>query len=216
MVVLDADDQHDADEIPLLINALMESKADVVIGSRYSKLSETDMPCYRRFGLRIISVISRRTLRSNLKDTLSGFRAFTNRALHVLKNTRSSGYGVESEQIDLALKEGLRIVEVPVTIRYRGLKRTSKKNPIMQAAEIMMMLLGLRVLERPLLYLGVPGAILLVMGVFSGTYLLLLFNSTRYFSIPIALITLGALIIGVILAITSLILHSIQLIKART
>jgi len=215
VITLDADDQHEADEIPLLINALIESKADIAIGSRHLKSSKTDMPRYRILGLQIINAIARRILRSDLKDTQSGFRAFTNRALHVLRNTRSDGYGVESEQITLAMKEGLKIVEVPVTIRYKGLKRTSKKNPITQAAEIITALVSLKILERPLLYLGVPGTALLAVGILFVTYLLLIFNSFRYFSIPIALITLGALIVGAILTIASLILYSIRLVKAK-
>lgn len=215
VVTLDADDQHDADEIPLLVNALMENKADVAIGSRYLKSSKTDMPRYRVLGLRIVNAVARRIVRSDLKDTQSGFRAFTGEALRVLKNTRSDGYGVESEQINLAMREGLKIVEVPVTIRYKGLEKTSKKNPVTQAAEIMATLVSLRILERPLLYLGVPGAALLAVGVLSGAYLFSIFNSFRYFSIPIALITLGAFIVGAILTVTSLILYSIRLVKAK-
>ncbi|RLE64057.1 MAG: hypothetical protein DRJ47_08620 [Thermoprotei archaeon] len=210
VVVLDADGQHDPEEIPRLVEPLKKGMADMVIGSRYVGGAVLEAPLYRRIGLKIINFLNRRLIKSTIKDTQSGFRAFTVKALEALEEAESRGFGIESEQIQLAIKKGLRIIEVPVTIRYKGLKETSKKPPILHGGEIIATILRLIVEERPLLYLGMPGSILIAASIALGTYLLWLFNTTRYFSIPIAIITLGATFIGITLLVAALTLYALK------
>ncbi len=210
VVFLDADGQHDPDEIPRLVEPIERGEADVVIGSRYVKGARTDAPLYRKIGLLIIKLLSNKILGTKIADTQSGFRAFSPRALRELTEIESEGFGVESEQVVLAEKRGLKLVEIPITVRYGKLQRTSKRNPLLHGGEIIATILRLIVEERPLLCLGLPGSVFLLMGIALGTYLLLLFNSTRYFSIPIALITLGLSLLGIILIITALVLYSLN------
>jgi len=66
-----------------------------------------------------------------------------------------------------------------------------------------------------LLFLGIPGALFVIFGISAGIYLLWYFNVTRYFSIPVALITLGALFMGTLLSITSIMLYAITRLKIR-
>ncbi|MFX0135190.1 MAG: hypothetical protein ACFFDN_16220, partial [Candidatus Hodarchaeota archaeon] len=98
---------------------------------------------------------------------------------------------------------------VPVEIRYGGLENTSKKHPFYHGAELVGTILRLVVEERPLLILGIPGIIFTFIGIFTGVYFLWYFNRTGYFSLPVALITLGALVMGTLLIITSLLLYAI-------
>ena len=205
VVSLDADGQHDPDEIPKLVRPILEDKADVVIGSRFIDGASTDMPLYRMFGTRIINWFSGK----KVKDVQSGFRAFSKNALTILSQFESKGYGVEQEQTALAMKSNLRITEVPITVRYRGLK-TSKKAPFSHGLELISNVLKLVVEERPLLMLGVPGFILFVVGLGFGTLLLWYFNTTRYFSLPIALITLGAVFVAITLITAALTLYALN------
>ena len=215
VVMLDADGQHDPDEIPKLVEPLEKGAADLVIGSRYVKGAKTDAPLYRRLGLKVINFFSRKLVKSAVKDTQSGFRAFTLKALEELEDAESEGFGIESEQIALAVKKGLRVVEVPVTIRYKGLSKTSKKQSLLHGGEIIAIILRLVVEERPLLCLGVPGCILILIAMALGTYLLLLFNTTRYFSIPIAILALGASLMGITLIIAALMLYGLNRVIRR-
>jgi glycosyltransferase involved in cell wall biosynthesis len=214
IVTLDADGQHDPNDIPKLLEPLERGDADLVIGSRHIGGVKIDAPLYRRLGLKIINILSRGAIRSSIRDTQSGFRAFTIKALREI-NTESRGFGVESEQIALALKSRLRIREVPVTIKYRGLPKTSKKHFLLHGGEIVATIVRLVVEERPLLYLGIPGVVLMLIAVMLGAHLLLLFNTTRYFSLPIAIITLGAGLAGITLMIAALILYALNRIVKR-
>ena len=54
------------------------------------------------------------------------------RTLNELECFESTGFGgVESEQVALAMRRGLRIKEVPINVKYKGLPRTSKKSPLL-------------------------------------------------------------------------------------
>ena len=127
----------------------------------------------------------------------------------------AKGYNIEVEQLALAAKNGLRVVEVPVTVRYKGLRGTSKQNPLRHGSELIGAALRLIVEEKPLLLLGVPGALLTILGILGAIYLLWYFNLTRYFSIPIALITLGSLFIGIMLFVASILLYAINRVKTQ-
>jgi glycosyltransferase involved in cell wall biosynthesis len=210
VVTIDADGQHDPNDIPKLIEPLVRGEADLTIGSRYVEGAETDAPLYRRFGLKIVNIFSRGVLKSTVKDTQSGFRAFTAKALSECVDFESNGFGVESEQIILAIRKGLRIREVPITIKYKGLAKTSSKHPLLHGGEIIASLLKLAVEEKPLLYLGLPGVIFTLLAIIVGAYLLLLFNTTRYFSLPLAIIALGAILFGTTLITASLTLYVVS------
>ena len=118
IIALDADAQHDPSDIPRFIEKL--KKYDVVFS--YRKLSGK-MPLVLRFGNWIISNIVRNLYNVSLKDTQSGFRAFSKSAYKKIK-WNASDYSMESEMISRAGKQRLKYVQIPIeTIysdRYKG------------------------------------------------------------------------------------------------
>lgn len=214
IVLLDADGQHDPSEIPMLMKPIEEGQADFVIGSRYlSKWNK--IPLYRKVGLKIIDYLLRRSVKIPINDTQCGFRAISRKALEALSSFDSKGFGVESEMLAMAVKNGIRVVEVPVSVRYAGLKTTSKRSPLRHGGELVSTLLRLVTEERPLKYLGLPGIAFTCIGIFLSLYLLWIFNLTRYFSIPISVLAAGTLMLGLLLIIASIILHGLKRINER-
>ena len=213
VVTLDADLQHNPSEIPKLVKPIIEGKADLVIGSRYVNGAETNIPCYRKIGLKIIHALSSKTVTKTIKDTQSGFRAFKAQVLNILTQYEARGYGVETEQLTLAVKYGLKIAEIPVTIKY-DVEKPSKKNPFTHGAEIIATIIRIMTLEQPLKYLGIPSVVLLMAGIIAAVQLIAEFNKTRYFSIPAAIISLGLTLLGAILATTALTFYTLtQILK---
>ncbi|MEN3016839.1 MAG: glycosyltransferase family 2 protein [Candidatus Methanosuratincola petrocarbonis] len=210
VVTIDADGQHDPAEIPRLIEPILSKSADVVVGSRFVRGSSTDAPRYRRFGLRIINALVRSNGLSGVKDTQSGFRAYSRRALEAISWCEMKGFGIEAEQLRKAAQHGMRILEVPISVRYKGVRRPSTKNPAAHGLELVSATLKLVAEDRPMLLLGVPGAILVVIGFAFGVNLLLTFNETRYFSVPFALLMMFSIFGGTLLLIASLVLHAIS------
>ena len=102
------------------------------------------------------------------------------------------------------------VVEVPITIRYQGLLYASKENSVLHVAKIVSAILRITVERRPLLFFGFTGIILLVVAVITILGMLLIFNHTRYFIIPLALITLGLLFLGSMLILVSFVFYDLN------
>lgn len=136
IVTLDADGQHDPDEIPKLVYAINKGKADIIIGSRYIKKDpKNNIPFYRRIGLIIINMMHK-IIFPCLTDTQSGYRVFHRRAAYIMANNmRELGYGTETEQLFIAKKYKLKILEVPISINY-NVNKPNKKNPLKHGIEV--------------------------------------------------------------------------------
>lgn len=213
IVTLDADRQHDPKDIPKLVGAIKAQDADIVIGSRFTTGSVNEAPRVRQLGLSLINRVNRSIVRSTLNDTSSGFRAYTRNAISLVLDLNSKGYGLEFEQLAKAESYGLSIVEVPVSVKYKGLDITSKKNSVVLGANILSTLLKIAVERRPLLYFGTPGTILVVIAAITTAEMLFMFNESRYFSIPLALVTLGFGLFGLLLILISFVLQVMKRIR---
>lgn len=215
LVTLDGDDQHDPDAIPMLMKPIETGKFDMVVGSRYVKGGKMDAPAFRKWGLRAINFLYRKLADVQVRDTQSGFRAYSRKTVECLMQYDAQGYGIEGEQLALAAKNGFRVTEVPISVNYKQLTNNSKKSSLLHGAELMSTLLRLITEERPLMYLGLPGIGLTCVGVMMGLYVVWMFNMTRYFSMPVATLTVGSSIGGLLLIIASITLHGLKRIRER-
>ena len=118
LVVLDSDGQHDTKDIPKLIQPILDEEADFTIGSRFVEGGEgNDMPAYRRLGIKVITAASNLTSDLDIKDTQSGFRAFSRKAIDRLRFD-ADGMELSLEMLEDAKEKQLTIQEVPTVIRY--------------------------------------------------------------------------------------------------
>jgi glycosyltransferase involved in cell wall biosynthesis len=136
ILTIDGDGQHDPSDIPKLFKPIEMGKSDIVIGSRFVEEGSMDASFYRKFGLRLINFLYRNFAGLDVIDTQSGFRAYSKRAFKDIMYYGSNGYGFEGEQLILAKKKNLRIMEVPIFVKYKGLVQTSKRNSIVHGIEL--------------------------------------------------------------------------------
>lgn len=209
VVTLDSDGQHDPNQIPVLVEPIIRGEADMVIGSRFVQGAETDIPLYRREGLALVNWLSRKTSKSEVKDTQSGFRAYSLEALRTVSSYESNGYGAESEQLAIAERNGLKIVEVPIAVKYKGLVKTSKKRPETHILELIGLILRLVVEERPLVFLGIPGVISLLIGSGFGILMLQYYALEKRIITNIALASIAFTFIGIFTLFTAITLYAI-------
>ena len=212
VIMMDADGQHDPEDIPRLVAPILDDEADFVIGSRFFEGYSTDAPLYRRVGLSIVNAFNQ-TANDGIKDSQSGFRAFNKDSLKLFTGMNENGYGVETEQLSIVRKFGLRVMEVPANIRYQGLENTSKKDPVSHGIELVMVALKLLVQDKPLLMIGGPGLLFIATSLFTGYIFVRGYQLTQYFSVPMALITFTFLTIGTLLVLCSLIFYVLYLLK---
>ncbi|MCW4052246.1 MAG: glycosyltransferase family 2 protein [Candidatus Bathyarchaeota archaeon] len=206
LLTIDADGQHDANDIPSLVQPIIEDKADIVVGSRFIE-QNGNIPTYRRWGIKLLTMLSNGSGKQRLSDGQSGFRAYNPKAIRKL-NPSVNGMGASAEILMRAREKGLRIAEVPVQVHYHGLE-TSTQNPISHGLGVLATILRLVVEERPLFYLGIPGAALLIIGMGFGLWTLQLFAVEKRIVTNVALTSFAFTLIGLFAVFTAITLYAI-------
>jgi glycosyltransferase involved in cell wall biosynthesis len=117
-VQVDGDGQHDPREIPRLLEPLFDGQADVVVGTRFAAGGGYRGTRLRRIGIHLFAAIVSLLVRSRVTDTTSGFRAVNRRAIRLFAADYPHDYP-EVEATVLAVRHGLKMVEVPVQMRVR-------------------------------------------------------------------------------------------------
>jgi len=117
IITIDGDGQHNPSEIPDLVRPIIEDGADLVNGSRYMNGPEENTPAYRRVGQKVLDIATNISAGTKVTDSQSGFRAFSPKSKNVFR-FKDTGFGIESEMLVDASEAGLKIVEVPITVRY--------------------------------------------------------------------------------------------------
>jgi glycosyltransferase involved in cell wall biosynthesis len=120
---LDADGQHPPAEVARLLKEIYADRADLVIGSRYRDRGRAESDDYRptlsrRIGTGVFRFFLTLATRQRFTDTTSGMRA-ANRRVMALFSERYSPDFAEIESLQLAVREGLRVEELPVRMLER-------------------------------------------------------------------------------------------------
>jgi glycosyltransferase involved in cell wall biosynthesis len=203
LVLLDADAQHDPNEIPALIKPVSEG-SDLVIGSREAQEGKT--PRYRRIGKEVIFRSSRLASGTNVYDSESGFRALSPKAINELE-LQANGFAVESEMITFAADKNLKITEVPISNIYT--KDGSTRHPIRHGIDVLSRIIVMISERRPLFIFGIAGGVLLVVGLVFGFRVINVANTTGDLAIGSAVLTALFIIMGILSIFTGIILNAL-------
>jgi glycosyltransferase involved in cell wall biosynthesis len=121
---LDADGQHPPAEVARLLEEVYADRADLVIGSRYRDPDTAESDDYkptlsRRIGTSVFRFFLTLATRQRFTDTTSGMRAANRRAMALFSENYSPDFA-EIESLQLAVRQGLRVEEVPVRMLERA------------------------------------------------------------------------------------------------
>ena len=203
MITLDADGQHDPNDIPLFLKKMKENKSDIVIGSRF--LNNKKRPSYRNTGIKVIT--STLNLGNGLKitDGQSGFRTYSKIALNQI-NITEKGMSASSEILQKASNKNLSISEVPITVSYEG--HTSNQNSLSHGTGVLLSTIKFISVKHPLTYLGIPGGIIFIAGILLGNSFLENYLATKQLFLGSLYGSIVLILIGMILSATAIILFS--------
>jgi glycosyltransferase involved in cell wall biosynthesis len=148
-VQVDGDGQHPVEQIHLLVDGLLRSGCDIVIGSRFLTGTGFQSTISRRLGIRIFSVWLSAICHTRITDATSGFRALNRHAIELLSRNYAEDYP-EVEAILVAHRAGLRIAEVPVQMsaRTEGVSSIGKVRSIGYMVKVSLSLL-MSLIRRP-------------------------------------------------------------------
>jgi len=173
----DADSTYDFDRIPDFINELKNGNG-MIMGNRLSgNIENGAMPWLNRhIGTPTLSFILKLFFGAKIIDSQSGMRAIKKESLEKL-NLQTTGMEFASEMIVKAIKNNLKIKEIPVN--YYKRKGTSKLKPISDAYKHIRFML----LYSPLFLFFIPGLAMFLLGLLSAIWIY--FGSPQIFGIKL-------------------------------
>jgi len=205
VITIDGDGQHNPDEIPVVLENVIQNGHDISIGYRVGK--NTEMPYWRRIGKRVLDYTTSFGSGGHVTDSQCGFRAFNKKAVKgLVSRLEGDAFSVESEQLVKAHDLGLAVGNTPVTCKYKELE-TSTINPASHGISVLSYAVWLVAQKRPLLFIGVPGFIFVLIGISLGIYTLQYYNINHVFLVPYAILIAILTIIGAIALFMGLILN---------
>jgi glycosyltransferase involved in cell wall biosynthesis len=143
IVTLDGDGQHNPSEAFKVIKPIEEGIADVVIGSRFLE-NNTNIPKYRKFGIKVITAIYNIGSKQKLTDSQCCFRAYRRDVLSKMP-MKENGFTFSTETLIRARAMGYKIMEVPISVLYhKQFSKNSTLNPIIHGISVAIRTLLLR------------------------------------------------------------------------
>lgn len=212
VILIDADGQHNPAEIPLLLAPVEAEQADVVVGSRFLG-KRSAIPRWRVWGQHVLTAATNVASGVALTDSQSGFRALSRKAVNALSFRPEGGFSIESEMQFLVQQHRLVVDEVPVQMSYA---EGPKRNPFRHGFQVLNGILALVSQHRPLFFFGIPGLVLLVLGLLLGAAVVNIYNAHQSLAIGYALVSVLLDLVGLQTLFTGIILHSIRAFLAST
>ena len=119
IVTMDADLNHQPEEIPRLLGVLQERQADILIGSRFIPGARVDgTPIWKLFLSGTLNIIMRIAFDLKVNDKTSGFRIYRTGALRSIEWVNEN-FAALPEILIRARRAGLRVEEAPIHFIYR-------------------------------------------------------------------------------------------------
>ena len=206
LVTFDADGQHRIEDIPIVSQPIMNNEAELIIGSRFLDTESEDMPNYRKVGIKIITKVTNLSIKKDLTDSQSGFRAYSMRALQNITPS-DDGMGVSTEILIKANNTGLKIGEVPIKVSYSG--NTSTHDPVSHGTSVILSTIKFTSIHNPLKFYGIPGIIFLMIGLGFIGWTVQIYSQSQQIITNVSLIGIGCIVLGTVLLMTGVILFSI-------
>lgn len=164
-LMIDGDDTYPAENAREMVDLVLNKGVDMVIGDRLSStyFTENKRP-FHNMGNRIVRGLINHLFHSNVKDIMTGYRAFSRlfvKSFPVL----SKGFEIETEMTIHALDKNFLLEEIPVTYRDRPEGSESKLNTVSDGMKVLKTIASLFRDYKPLLFFLCASIICLLLGI---------------------------------------------------
>jgi len=211
-VLADADLTYPAPEIFKLLNPILNNEADMVVGNRHANdhyLAQNKRH-FHNFGNALVKSLVNYLFKTNLKDIMSGYRAFTRK---FVKNypILVDGFEIETDMTLHALDKRFRIIEVPISYKNRPSGSESKLNTFMDGIKVIRIIFNIFRHFHPMIFFGSLAILFSFLGLVFGFTVVDEFINTGYIKhIPLAILAAALELFAIILFAVALILDSIN------
>ena len=207
-VLIDGDDTYDAAAVPQMISELLSGPYDHVLGVR----QETGEGAYRpghSWGNRMFNRMTSALFSSEVNDMFSGYRVMSRRFVKSFPAV-SREFEIETELTIHYMSLRVPHTEIPVGFKDRPEGSESKLRTFHDGFQILGLLLQLLRHDRPLLFHGILGTLVVLIGFVVGIPVLVQFAPLdRVIWIPTAVLASSLVLLGVLIWMIGLILDAI-------
>lgn len=220
VILVDGDGTYTAKDAEKLLRPLYLG-FDHAIGDRLNTADKGAFNFLNHMGNHLINFLFKVAHGSDLHDILSGYRAFTMESVKAMR-LKEKGFGIETEMTVEAVRNGQRVMVVPVHYRKRVGTRT-KLNPFHDGAKIVTTTYRLAKVNNPIFYFGLMGVLLAIAGMVVGVYVVMEWLKGIN-HIPMTILTVLLILVGfeifmfgvisdILLSFHREIIHELQLLQ---
>ena len=209
-VMIDGDDTYPAEFGREMVDKVLERKVDMVVGDRLSStyFEENKRP-FHNFGNSLVRGTINRLFRSNIRDIMTGYRAFSYQFVKTFP-VLSKGFEIETEMTIHAVDKNFLLEEIPVKYRDRPDGSVSKLNTFSDGMKVLSTIATLFREYRPFAFFTSVSILLEVIAlVFFIPVLLEFFRTGLVLKFPILIVSGIIAMIGILLWVCGIILEVI-------
>ena len=164
-LMVDGDDTYPAESAREMADKVLERNVDMVVGDRLSStyFEENKRP-FHNFGNSIVRWGINKFLKNDIKDIMTGYRAFSYRFVKTFP-VLSKGFEIETEMSIHAIDKNMFVENVVIDYRDRPEGSVSKLNTYSDGIKVIGTIVRLFQTYRPLAFFGTVAAILMVLAI---------------------------------------------------
>lgn len=207
-VLIDGDDTYATADLPTMIAELQSGPYDHILGVRRQTTTTAYRPGHE-LGNRGFNWFVGSVFNSPVSDMLSGYRVFSRRFVKSFP-ALSREFEIETELTVHAMSLRVPQMEVPVGFKDRPDGSESKLRTYHDGFRILSLIIGLIRHERPMMFYGVVGTLLMLVGLLVGLPVVIEFFDTGLVPrLPTAVLALGISLLAVLSWMTGLVLDGV-------
>ena len=207
-IMADGDLTYDPKAAPAMVEQLLAEELDMVVGTRQHEAKDA----YRGghvLGNRLFTGLLSRLFGRSFSDIFSGYRAFSRRFVKSFP-VLSEGFEIETEMSVHALELRMPVGEIETAYGARPAGSESKLSTFRDGWRILKTIGTLYRVERPVLFYGSIGALLVVAAIILAIPLVLTYLDTGLVPrFPTAILVTGMVVIAVLCFFAGLILDTV-------
>lgn len=211
-VMVDGDDTYPANEVHKLIEPIINGEADMVIGDRLSNgtYKKENKRKFHEFGNNLVKKSINRLFKSNLKDIMTGYRAFSKMFVKNMP-VLSEKFEIETEMTLHALDKRFIIKEVPIEYRDRPSGSVSKLNTIKDGIKVLKKIVKMYKDYKPMSFYLCFAIISALLGIVVGIPVIIEYIKYKYvYKVPSAILAMGLITLSIIIGQCGVILDTVE------
>jgi glycosyltransferase involved in cell wall biosynthesis len=209
-VMVDGDDTYPADLAPELIAPVLRGEAEMVVGTRLQRFESNSFRRFHLFGNGLVRQCINWLFAADLRDVLSGYRAFSRRFVKTMP-VLSSGFEIETEMTLHALERRFIVREIEVPYGERPEGSESKLRTFRDGSRVLWTIFRIFKDYRPMPFFGALGALIMGLGIVAGIAVLDEFASRgQVLGLARAALSVGLCLAGLLSITTGLILDTVN------